>query len=158
MGWGKVAIGAGLGLFLGRSWWGALMGAWVGYLFDKSQASRDPRRRHGGMDSARQYASMSNDRRSMIFCASAGAMMAKIAKADGHVSSEEIAGIEAAFRQLGFSPVARATAVKAFRNAKGDDHTIYEYASEFANVVDSVEVREYLYELPEESNRHQPLR
>ena len=145
MGWKGAAIGAGVGFFLGHSWLGALFGAWFGHGIEE-------RRRVFGGGRARSraaegYASMSDRRRSMIFCASAAAMLAKIAKADGRVSRDEIAGVEAAFGRLGFSPEARAYAIEVFRKAKDDSRSICVYAAEFAQVVDSVEVRELLYEI-----------
>ena len=145
MGWKGAAIGAGVGFFLGHSWLGALFGAWFGHGIEE-------RKRVFGGGRARSraaegYASMSDSRRSMIFCASVAAMLAKIAKADGRVSRDEIAGVEMAFERLGFSPEARAYAINVFRKAKDDSRPIRVYAAEFAQVVDSVEVRELLYEI-----------
>ena len=85
--------------------------------------------------------------RSMVFCASVAAMLAKMAKADGHVSQTEIASVENAFRRLGFTSAARRYAIDVFRKAKDDSHTIYDYARDFAMAVDSVEVRELFYEI-----------
>jgi len=142
MGWKGIAIGGAVGAILGRGWIGACLGAWIGYGIEER------RRLAGGgrTAAAGRYASMPDRRRAMIFCASAAAMLAKIAKADGHVSRDEIAFVEQAFGRLGFSPKARAYAVSVFRKAKDDSHTIFEYAAEFASVVDSLEVRELLYE------------
>ena len=85
--------------------------------------------------------------RSMVFCASVAAMLAKMAKADGVVSRYEIAGVEKAFRRLGFTPAARRYAIDVFRRAKDDPHSIYDYARDFATVVDSIDVRELFYEI-----------
>ena len=90
---------------------------------------------------------MGPQNRSMVFCASVAAMLAKMAKADGVVSRHEIAGVENAFRRLGFTPAARRYAIEVFRKAKDDPHTIYDYARDFAMAVDSVEVRELFYEI-----------
>ena len=90
---------------------------------------------------------MGPQNRSMVFCASVAAMLAKMAKADGVVSRHEIAGVENAFRRLGFTPEARRYAIEVFRKAKDDPHTIYDYARDFAMAVDSVEVRELFYEI-----------
>lgn len=84
---------------------------------------------------------------SMVFCASVAAMLAKMAKADGVVSRYEIASVETAFQRLGFTPEARRYAIEVFRKAKDDPHTIYDYARDFAQAVDSVEVRELFYEI-----------
>ena len=93
------------------------------------------------------YSAMPQRDRAKLFCASAAAMLAKMAKADGTVTQEEIAGVENAFRRLGFTAAARRYAIDVFRRAKDDAHTIYEYAQEFALAVDSVEVRELFYEI-----------
>lgn len=132
MGWKGIAIGGGLGFFLGRGGiLSTLLGAWIGY----------------GIEERYFPARTSDSQRSMVFCASVAAMLAKIAKADGHVSADEIASVEQAFRRLGFSPAARAYAVKVFRKAKDDSRSIYQYAADFSRAVNSIEVRELLYEL-----------
>ena len=138
MGWKGLAIGGYLGSLFGGPL-GAILGAVLGHKLEGAA--------FGGPKKASGYASMSSVNRSMIFCASAAAMLAKMAKADGRVSQEEIRGVEEAFRRLGFTPAARRHAVNVFRKAKDDAHSIYEYAREFAAVVRSVEVCELLYEL-----------
>ena len=82
-----------------------------------------------------------------IICASAAAMLAKMAKADGVITKDEIAAVEQAFRRLGFSQDMRTYAVRIFRKAKDDAHSIYEYAEDFAAAVPSNEVRVLFYEL-----------
>jgi len=117
---------------------GALLTAAIGIKVGKHLGGRT-------RPSDRTRASARN--RAMIFCASAAAMLAKMAKADGRVTPEEIASVETAFARLGFSPDARAYAIGVFRRAKDDGHTIYEYAADFADAMDSIEVRELFYEL-----------
>jgi len=143
MGVKGAAIGAGLGFLLGHSWLGALFGAWMGHGFEERKKFAGGRRTAEG----RAFSSMPDRKRAAIFCASAAAMLAKMAKADGHVSSAEISGVERAFARLGFSPAAREYAVKVFRKAKDDTHTIYEYAADFLAVVPSIAIRELLYEI-----------
>ncbi len=82
-----------------------------------------------------------------IFCASAAAMLAKMAKADGRITRAEIDSVERAFMRLGFSRDMRDFAVKVFRKAKDDAHSIDEYAADFASAVRSPEVRILFYEL-----------
>lgn len=141
MGWKGMAIGGYLGSFFGGPL-GAIIGAVIGHKIEGAAfgPSGRTRRRSG-------YRDIPEDRRSMVFCASAAAMLAKMAKADGRVTADEIAGVERAFRRLGFSDEARSYAIDVFRKAKDDAHTIYDYAREFASAVDAVEVRELLYEL-----------
>ena len=117
---------------------GAIAGAVIGSKVEESV--RGPRR-------GRRISAANPQNRSMVFCASVAAMLAKMAKADGVVSRYEIEGVENAFRRLGFTPAARRYAIEAFRRAKDDRHTIFEYAQDFAAAVDSIEVRELFYEI-----------
>ena len=119
---------------------GAIIGAVLGHSVEKHIAAGSKRR----PTFASAY---SQSQRSRIFCTSAAAMLAKMAKADGRVTREEIEGIERAFRRLGFTPAARECAIRAFRRAKDDGHTIGAYAREFAAAVDSVEICELFYEI-----------
>ena len=155
MGWKGIAFGAWIGSFFGGPL-GALLGAALGHQVEKhigNFTEDTPRQRTSGPGRpprgayAYRYSNVSAQKRAMIFCASAAAMLAKLAKADGHVTSSEISSVEAAFSRLGFDADARAYAVNVFRRAKDDSHTIFEYAAEFSAAVDSVEVRELFYEL-----------
>ena len=134
-----MAIGGYIGSLFGGPL-GAILGAVLGHKVEG--AAFGHHRRHGV-----SYSSMPQRDRAKLFCASAAAMLAKMAKADGHVSRTEIAGVENAFRRLGFTAAARRYAIDVFRRAKDDSHSIYEYAQEFAAAVDSVEVRELFYEI-----------
>lgn len=49
MGWRGVAIGAGVGVLLGHSLWGAVFGAWLGYGIEEEYV----RRRHSGPNDRR---------------------------------------------------------------------------------------------------------
>lgn len=150
MGFAGLALGAWVGSLFGGPL-GALLGAVAGNSIEKklrSNASspraecekRPPRGSY-------RFSGLSAEKRAMIFCASAAAILAKMAKADGVVTSDEIKSVETAFRRLGFDRTARDYAVNVFRRAKDDTHTIYEYAAEFSAAVDSVQVRELFYEL-----------
>ena len=134
-----MAIGGYIGSLFGGPL-GAILGAVLGH---KVEGAAFGQKRRRGVS----YSSMSSRNRANLFCASAAAMLAKMAKADGYVSRTEIASVENAFRRLGFTPAARRYAIDVFRKAKDDRHTIYEYAQEFAAAVDSVEVRELFYEI-----------
>ena len=139
-------IGALVGSYLGGSALGGgplfrLLGAIAGAMLgSKVEDSVRGKRRPGSVR-------MSSQNQSMVFCASVAAMLAKMAKADGVVSRYEIAGVEEAFRRLGFTPAARRYAIEVFRKAKDDAHTIYDYARDFTSAVDSVDVRELFYEI-----------
>jgi len=141
--------GAALGGWIGAMFagpLGAILGAALGHKFENhisglQAAPEGGARRSGG------YAEAPAKRRAMVFCASAAAMFAKLAKSDGRVTRSEIAAVEGAFARLGFSKEARDYAIEVFRRAKDDLHSIYAYAGEFAQVVDSLETREMLYGL-----------
>ena len=136
-----MAIGGYIGSLFGGPL-GAILGAVLGHKVENAASGENRRARVSS-----GYAGMSAADRSRVFCASAAAMLAKMSKADGVVTRSEIAGVENAFRRLGFTPAARQYAIEVFRRAKDDAHTIYEYAREFATAVDSVEVRELFYEI-----------
>jgi len=136
MGWIGMLIGSYLGGRIGHLP-GSLIGALLGH---KAEDFLRSKRRLN-------VASATSGDRSKIFCASAAAMLAKMAKADGVVTRDEIGRVELAFRRLGFTPAARQFAVDVFRKAKNDPHSIYEYAHDFAATVPSVEVRELMYEI-----------
>ena len=95
----------------------------------------------------RRAARSRTDDAAQVFCASAAAMLAKMAKADGRITRGEIESVERAFARLGFSQQMRAYAVKVFRRAKDDGHSIYEYATDFAATVRAPEIRVIFYEL-----------
>ena len=120
---------------------GAMLGSKVEESVRGAKRPQGARRPQGG-----GFTSSSQDR-SMVFCASVAAMLAKMAKADGVVSRYEIDGVEEAFRRLGFTPAARRYAIEVFRKAKDDPHSIYDYARDFAEAVDSIDVRELFYEI-----------
>jgi len=117
---------------------GSLIGALLGYKAEDLLRGRKRR-----LDSA----SLSSGDRSRLFCASVAAMLAKMTKADGVVTRDEIGRVELAFRRLGFTPAARRYAIDVFRRTKNDRHSIYAYANDFAATVPSVEVRELMYEI-----------
>lgn len=143
MGWKGAALGAWIGTrFCGPL--GAILGAALGdqveKQFGKSRLNQDY-----SIDD--QSESSGARERSMLFCASASAMLAKMAKSDGLVSQIEIRAVELSFGKLGFDSRSRTYAIEVFRRAKDDEHSIYEYAREFATAMDSIEVRELFYGL-----------
>jgi len=137
MGWIGMLIGSYLGGTVGHLP-GSLIGALLGHKAE--DLLRGKKRRQ-------KAAVFSSGDRSKIFCASVAAMLAKMAKADGVVTSDEIGRVELAFRRLGFTPAARQYAISVFRRTKNDRHSIYAYACDFAATVPSVEVRELMYEI-----------
>ena len=85
--------------------------------------------------------------REIVFLTAVGAMLAKLAKADGHIDESEIAAAEQAFVRLKLTPANRAICIRAFRAAKADYHTIFDYAESFAAVARGVVMRELMYDI-----------
>ena len=85
--------------------------------------------------------------REIIFLTAVGAMLAKLAKIDGHVDESEIRAAEQAFVRLGLVPGNRAICIRAFRAAKSDLHSIFDYAESFASVARGVVIRELMYDI-----------
>lgn len=73
------------------------------------------------------------------------AMLAKIAKADGRISSDEVRYCERLFDSLGLRGERRAFCIRVFQGAKTDGRSVYEYADEFARAQPDVSVREIVY-------------
>ena len=137
MRWIGILVGGYVGSLLRLGSFGVLIGMAVGYWLEGRFRGK------GGANGRRGRASARD--REIVFCATAAAMLAKMAKADGRVTRSEIDAVEAAFARLGFTAYAREYAVNVFRRAKDDDRTIYSYAREFASAVTSIEVRELFY-------------
>ena len=85
--------------------------------------------------------------REVVFLTAVGAMLAKLAKADGHVDESEIEAAEQAFVSLGLTPTKRRICIRAFREAKADPHSIFDYAESFASVVRGEPLREMMYDI-----------
>lgn len=131
---------------IARNWKGTLAGFLLGLLFGPVAAVFCAIVGNTLQESLR--AAVSGGRYiASTFASMAGAMFAKMAKADGRISEDEIASVERSFRRLGFSEEQWKAAVKSFRAAKDDSQTIYGYASRFASLVASAEVRILFYEL-----------
>ncbi|MGN0854244.1 MAG: TerB family tellurite resistance protein [Kiritimatiellia bacterium] len=153
MGWKGGIIGAVLGMRGG--FWGSLLGSLIGNYIENSFGNPVDKRFGGGRkdasgkkNSARgAHGSSLRTARQHAFCQAVGALLAKMAKADGRVTRDEIASVENAFVRLGFSPADRAVAVAAFRKAKDNTRSIYAYATRFASIVTHLEVRELFYEI-----------
>ena len=149
MGWVGALLGAFVGGRGGGGPLGVIIGAVIGHLLqgaaEKSASAENTERVRRRSYSGSRASAGDSEQRSAVFCTAAAAMLAKMAKADGRVSEAEIASVENAFSRLGFAAGTRRIAVEAFRRAKDDGHSIYEYANEFASVVMSLEVRELFY-------------
>lgn len=83
----------------------------------------------------------------MAFLGHLFAMMAKMAKADGHVDASEVAMAEKVFAKFDFAAERRDFCRDVFNKAMHDSMTIYEYAKRFCLWVADGDVRAFMYEL-----------
>ena len=113
MAWTGKIIGGVLGSLLGP--WGTAIGVGLGHQFDKG-ASRI------------QQAGM------MMQVAFFGCL-AKMARADGKITQDEIRAVEQIIAQLGYSPRLREAAIGIFRQAKDDAHTAADYINQLAAAI-----------------------
>jgi len=115
--WGKI-IGGGFGFLVGGPL-GAMLGASFGHQFDKGVAGLenlnpgDPQRTQAAFFSA---------------CFS---MMGHLAKADGHVSREEINMAQQVMAQMNLNTEQRKAAIELFNQGKSDDFPLDEVLEQF---------------------------
>ena len=154
MGW----IGGTIGFLVGSRFGalsailGAVIGNKIGNFLGEGAAkladgSSRAQRSYGNARGRASSRASSSREREIVFLTAVGAMLAKLAKADGHVDESEIAAAEQAFERLGLTPGNREICIRAFRAAKTDYHTIFDYAESFAAVVRGVVMRELMYDI-----------
>lgn len=113
MAWTGKVIGGVLGSLLGP--WGAAIGVGIGHQFDKGASKV-------------QTAGMA------IHAAFFGCL-AKMAKADGRITQDEIAVVEQVIRKFGYTGKTREAAIETFRAAKDDSYTAADYLEQLAGVI-----------------------
>ena len=87
------------------------------------------------------------DHQELALLAALAAMLAKIAKADGHITREEIQYCENCFSRFGLNEEKRRFCINVFRKAKDDEHTLHDYAASYAAVQRDAEMREVVYDI-----------
>ncbi len=132
MSWLGAGIGAGIGMVVGGPV-GAAIGAWVG-----SSVSRKP----GSMGMHDAQAAQTT------FFVALFSMLAKMAKADGKVSSEEADVVNHfAKNMLNLDAEDRNAAKDIFTNALNDDYSIYDYAKQYQQITHNHQMQEMIYRL-----------
>ncbi len=142
MGWLGSIAGMYLGSHVGGILGGIIGAVLGGKLEEKLKGAAKESAGDGEACSSRR-----GENRELVTLTALAAMFAKMAKADGRVSRDEIAACERAFGRLGLSNAKRDYCVKVFRRAKDDNHTIYEYAQDYARCQRSIYVREFVYDI-----------
>ena len=118
--WGKLA-GGGLGFALGGPL-GAMIGTILGHQFDKPAAGQ---RQGVGFDPGSQ------ERTQAAFFAATFSVMGHVAKADGHVSVQEIQLAEQIMTQMNLSTEQRKAAIDLFNQGKQADFDLDEVLEQF---------------------------
>ena len=129
MGWLGKMVGGTIGFALGGPI-GAVAGAVFGHTFDKKEAAylADP--------GIKMHQRLSTDEETQLtFFVAAFSMLAKIAKADGRVSQQEIASIESfMINDLHLDQESRNTAINIFRHALNSSESFDAFALQFYRV------------------------
>lgn len=115
--WGKI-IGGAIGSIGGPI--GIGLGAALGHQFDRA-AEQVGKKQHIAV--------------AYMFILVAS--MAKMAKADGHISPKEIGRIDQFFEQLGFKGEAKKAARDIFRKEKDSDSDIGAYIDQFSKITEA---------------------
>ena len=132
-------IGAAVGAFLGSSRGGilggiigAVLGNWVE---GKLRGDSDAQGASPGVG------------KELEVLAAISAMLAKLAKADGHISMDEVRYCEDVFTRLGLQGEKREYCIRTFRQAKNDGNSIYDYAASFASAQPDGNIRTVVYDI-----------
>jgi len=130
--WGK-AIGAGMGFMVGGPL-GAIAGGFLGHAFDVESES-DLRRYRQNNDNSWPEVEHEFDRQ-YLFYVSLASLAAKMAKADGHVTNDEIKAFDSFLSfDLGLSVEERQTIAKLFNQAKDSPEDAGAIARQFAQLI-----------------------
>jgi DnaJ like chaperone protein len=113
MAWTGKIVGGVLGSFLGP--WGAAIGVGLGHQLDK------------GASRVRNAA--------MVMQVAFFGCLAKMAKADGVVTKEEVNAVEHIITRLGYTPPMREAAINIFSAAKDDPHSATDYVNQLATTI-----------------------
>ena len=135
-------LGASIGGILG-----GLRGSILGVIIGAAIGDWIENKVRGASKSAGNGAGRQAGGSEFVVLGAIAAMMSKMAKADGVVTPSEIRHCEWAFDRLGIGGEKREYCISVFRRAKGDMHTIYEYADSFADTEPAQSVRDIVYDI-----------
>ena len=113
MAWTGKIIGGVLGSLLGP--FGVVIGATLGHQFDKVATD--------------------TQQTGMLIQTAFFGCLAKMAKADGNISAQEIRAVEEIIRQFRYSKEMRDAAIGIFRRAKDDNSSASEYLNQLAEII-----------------------
>jgi len=136
-------LGAGIGAILGGRG-GSLLGAIIGAVVGNWVESAVRGLKRNGRDHVENDEA---DEGELTVLAAISAMMSKMAKADGVITSDEVRYCEGVFDRLGLRGEKREYCIRVFRKAKSDGHSIYEYADSFSDFQSDRSLREIVYDI-----------
>jgi len=138
-----AGIGAGIGAVIGGPI-GAGIGGWLGYSVSKAYATA----KLSAVSGKTLLSGMGQQEAQSIFFVALFSMLAKMAKADGHVTPEEADLINHLARtQIKMDGQDRQAAAVIFKNALNDDYTIYDYAKQYRQIAGNAQMCEMVYRL-----------
>ena len=121
--WGKI-LGGLFGFMLSKNIFGVLLGIWIGHSFDKGR----------GLNFTRSSGnSFTEEDKQQSFFYTTFSVMGYVAKANGAVSSQEIAFATAYMDKLSLKGEARQQARDAFREGKATDFPLKERLNDFTH-------------------------
>ncbi len=121
MSWFSTAVGGAFGFLLGGPL-GAILGASVGHQFGKGLT---------GIETGEALSPGDQQRVQMAFFSATFSVMGHIAKADGHVSPEEISLANRVMKEMALTSDMRAAAINLFQQGKQADFSLDEVLSQF---------------------------
>ncbi|MDO6461436.1 co-chaperone DjlA [Granulosicoccaceae sp. 1_MG-2023] len=123
--WGKV-LGGTFGFVIGGGPLGALIGAAIGGVFDKGMEQMEAEEGAGG-----SAGSDDQERIQLAFFTATFSVMGHVAKADGHVSKDEIRHAEAVMNHMQLPPDMRKAAINLFNEGKKSDFDLNGVLTQF---------------------------
>lgn len=122
--WGKI-LGFLFGYMLSKSFFGALLGLWLGHVFDRARGFNFNGVTGGKSDDVARQAA---------FFYTTFSVMGHVAKAKGQVTNHEIAFASAYMDKLGLTSELREQAQDAFREGKSDGFPLKERLIKFKRI------------------------
>ncbi len=140
MSWIGAGIGAGIGAMVGGPL-GAAIGGWLGHSLTRNETGLG----HAG---GGFMPGMGQQEAQSLFFVALFSMLAKMAKADGNVSSHEADLInDLARSQIRMDSEDRKAAATIFKNALNDNYSIYDYAHQYRQIAGTPRMCEMVYRM-----------
>jgi DnaJ like chaperone protein len=125
--WGKIIVG-GLGWLAGGPI-GLALGVFFGHVLDRGVEQIQ------SVNPFRPWRAGEREQVQSVFFDTTFALMGHLAKADGHVSEDEIAHARVAMARMQLSDAQKERAIDCFRQGKADDFPVDQVVADFARAV-----------------------